>query len=70
MNQDITEHSKPGVVYTAGSELWAKVPEFEYDAPATSWVLEHYRWSLLLMGVWLVGSIWFAVRSAALARVE
>jgi ABC-2 type transport system permease protein len=69
MNDDIAVNAKPGVVYTAGPDLWRKVPEFTYDAPATTWVLDHYRWSLLLMGAWLGGSIWFALTGAS-ARVD
>jgi len=70
MNYDIAERAKPGVVYTAGPELWEKVPDFQYEAPATGWVLEHYRWSLLLMAAWLAGSAWFAFSSASHARVD
>jgi len=70
MNDDIAENTKPGVVYSAGPELWRKVPEFAYEAPGTVWVLEHYRWSLALMAIWLLGSVWFALSSAARAAVE
>jgi len=69
MNHDIAENAKPGVVYTAGPDLWRKVPEFTYERPGTVWVLEHYRWSLVLMAMWLVGSAWFALSSAARAAV-
>jgi ABC-2 type transport system permease protein len=70
LNADITENSKPGVVYEAGPELWHKVPAFSYTAPRTGWVVQHYRWSLILMTAWLVGAIWFALSGAAAARVE
>ena len=70
MNDDIAENAKSGGVYTAGPELWERVPEFTYNAPGTVWVLEHYRWSLALMAVWLIGSVWFALSSAARAAVE
>jgi ABC-2 type transport system permease protein len=70
MNDDIAQNAKPGAVYTVGSELWNKVPEFSYEAPETAWVLRHYRWSLLLMSLWLVGSVWFALSSGGRVRVD
>jgi ABC-2 type transport system permease protein len=70
MNDDIARHSKPGVVYTAGRELWARVPDFAYEAPSTSEVLSAYRWSLALLAIWLAGASWLAVRSVASASVD
>lgn len=70
MNSDITKNAKAGVVYAAGPELWQRVPEFRYDAPGARWVLRQHQWSLILIAAWLVGSIWFALSSAARARVE
>lgn len=70
LNNDIAEHAKPGVVYTAGPELWQQVTEFRYNAPDAGWVLAHYRWSLLLLAAWLAGSVWFALSSASRAAVE
>lgn len=70
MNDDIMANSKPGVTYAAGPELWRKVPDFVYEAPQTAWVLEHYRWSLGLLAMWLAGSVWFALSSASRARID
>lgn len=70
MNLDIAERSKPGIVYTAGPDLWSRVPDFNYEAPATGWVLAHYRWSLALMAAWIAGSFWFALSSASRMRVD
>ena len=39
MNDDIARHAKPGAAYTAGPDLWSKVPEFRYDPPGPSQVL-------------------------------
>jgi ABC-2 type transport system permease protein len=69
MNEDIAAHAKPGVVYTAGPELWRQVPAFSYEAPTAGGVLQHYQWSLLLMAAWLGGSIWFALTGASV-RVD
>jgi ABC-2 type transport system permease protein len=63
MNEDIMAHpvDGPGVVdaerrgpYVAGPDLWARVPEFEYQAPATAWVLANNRSSIAVLGLWLV----------------
>jgi ABC-2 type transport system permease protein len=70
MNDDIARHSKPGVVYTAGRELWERVPEFAYQAPSTRAVLSAYRWSLALLGLWLAAAVWLAGRSVARAVVD
>jgi ABC-2 type transport system permease protein len=70
MNGDIAENSRPGVVYTAGSELWEKVPDFRYDAPSAGWVLGSSGLSLGLAGAWLLGAIAFAVTGATRGGVD
>jgi|RhiMetdeSRZDD1v2_1073273.scaffolds.fasta_scaffold17347_7 ABC-2 type transport system permease protein len=70
MNDDIMAHPVKGGgtadaerrgPYVAGSELWAKVPPFEYEAPATSWVLANTRWSIAMLAVWLIlASVWMS----------
>lgn len=57
MNDDITAHQKKGEVYLAGRELWEKVPEFEYEAPSTAWVLGHQQWSLTILGAWVLAAV-------------
>jgi ABC-2 type transport system permease protein len=70
MNGDIAENSKPGVVYTAGRELWAKVPEFNYQAPSARWVLSNNVRSLLLMTGWLIVAVAFAMTATRRSRVD
>lgn len=70
MNGDIALHTRKGEVYIADQTLWASVPDFEYTAPSSGWVLGHYRTSLLLMALWLVASVAFMMRSARVARVD
>jgi ABC-2 type transport system permease protein len=70
MNDDIAAHAKPGVVYTAGSELWNRVPEFTYEAPGAGQVLEQNAVSLLLLGGWLLAAIGFAWRGTQRVSVE
>src|SRR5688572_18667376 len=53
MNNDIMEHPTRGGPYLASRELWEKVPEFEYSAPSTSWVMSNVGLSALILGVWL-----------------
>jgi ABC-2 type transport system permease protein len=70
MNVDIAEHAKPGAVYTAGPELWNKVPEFIYQAPSARQVLEQNVVSLLLLGGWLLAAIGFAWSGTQRVSVE
>jgi ABC-2 type transport system permease protein len=65
LNGDITANARPGVVYTAGPELWAKVPEFQYDPPGLSSVLASQAASLGVMAAWLAAALWFAARGVA-----
>jgi ABC-2 type transport system permease protein len=70
MNDDITRNARPGTVYSAGPELWRRVPDFEYQPPSTPAVLRHAAVSIGLLAAWLAGSLAFAARSAAAARVD
>jgi ABC-2 type transport system permease protein len=63
MNADIARNAKPGVAYTAGSELWAQVPEFEYELPGSAWALREAAASIILLLAWCLGAAWFAVRA-------
>jgi ABC-2 type transport system permease protein len=70
MNGDIAENARPGVVYTAGQDLWAKVPEFDYRAPGVGWALRQNALSLALLAGWLLAAVAFAVRGSARVRVD
>jgi ABC-2 type transport system permease protein len=65
MNDDIFRNSRAGIVYTAGPELWARVPEFRYEPPGLGAVLVQQRLSLIVLGAWLVAACWFASRGVA-----
>jgi ABC-2 type transport system permease protein len=58
------------VVYTAGPELWAKVPEFRYDPPGLGTVLAQQGWSLVVLAAWLVAACVFASRGVARLAAE
>lgn len=68
MNGDIAEHQQKGQVYLAGRELWEKVPELEYVAPSTSWVLGNTKWSLLILAAWTVAAVsWMLAATSRIA---
>ncbi|MDP1572114.1 MAG: DUF3526 domain-containing protein [Vicinamibacterales bacterium] len=70
LNGDIVRNQKPGQVYLAGRALWEEVPPFDYEAPATSWVLAAYTTSLLVLGLWMAAAVAWMLRAGATARVD
>ena len=70
MNGDIATNQKPGQTYLAEQALWASVPDFQYTAPSTSWVLGNYTASLFVLALWTVLALVFMVRSADVARAD
>jgi ABC-2 type transport system permease protein len=70
MNGDIAANQKKGQAYLADQNLWASVPDFDYTAPATSWVLGNYTTSLLVLGLWTIAALAWMVRSANLVRAD
>lgn len=62
MNEDIMHNSKFGDVYLAGPELWAAVPEFEYQQPRLAAVLAREAGSLGFLALWLLAAgVFFGV---------
>jgi ABC-2 type transport system permease protein len=70
MNADIARNQKAGQTYLAGADLWSQVPDFAYDAPATTWVLSNLRWSLAILAGWFLMTGAWLVREARTARVD
>jgi ABC-2 type transport system permease protein len=71
MNEDLAYHSTSARLgYTAGPELWASLPAFEYRAPSLRWSLARQRWSLLALGLWAVLSMLGLVRAVTTLRIE
>jgi ABC-2 type transport system permease protein len=64
MNGDIAANQKRGQVYLADRTLWEQVPDFEYAAPRTSWVLGNYAVSIAVLAAWTLAAVVFMVRSA------
>ena len=65
MNGDLAENSRTGDTYLAGPELWEETPPLVYAAPTLGWVLGNRILSILVLGMWLAGTI-----VAAAARVR
>ncbi len=70
MNGDIAANQKRGQTYLADRALWESIPDFEYAAPSTGWVLGNYTTSFTIMGVWLIASVVVMLRSAGTAWPE
>lgn len=70
MNHDIAVNQKKGQVYLADASLWSRVPEFEYQAPSTTWVLRNHAISLIVLAAWLIGAAAVLVRTTARLRVD
>ena len=71
MNEDLAYHSSSGrLVYTAGPELWASLPAFEYRAPSLRWSLAQQRWSLLALGLWTVLGMLGLARAVTTLRID
>jgi len=70
MNGDIAANQKRGQVYLADHTLWEQVPDFEYTAPSTTWVLTNHTISLSILVFWGVAASFFMLRSAVAAKVD
>jgi len=57
MNGDLALNSRTGEQYLAGPELWESQPPLEYQAPSLAWVLGNRWLSMVVLGLWLAGSI-------------
>jgi ABC-2 type transport system permease protein len=69
INDDILAHPvKAGQVHLGDSELWAKVPEFDYQAPSIEWVLSNYSLTFATLLAWFGLAAWLAWTSAARLR--
>lgn len=52
-NMDIAKNQKgDNFGYTRGDDFWAKMPEFEYEAPGLGWVLSRQKLSIAQTKSW------------------
>jgi len=69
LNDDIMANSRFGETYIADGSLWARVPEFEYQAPGVQWSLAGQGTAAAGLLVWLLlGAILTRVGATAVAR--
>ena len=54
--------------YTRGNDLWAQIPEFQYEAPGLSHILGQQVWSIGILLLWFLGAAGVAARSVQ--RIE
>jgi ABC-2 type transport system permease protein len=70
MNDDMTYHAgKQDFTYLAHPAVWASVPDFKYEAPATSWVLRQQRISLALLALWFMAAVFIALLATRRMRI-
>ncbi len=65
MNDDLAFNgAEAGFAYRADAELWASVPDFDYQAPALGWVLGNHGWSAAILLLWLAVAVIAGFRAA------
>lgn len=69
VSQDLVQHADTQdhahFSYQADPELWARVPEFQYQTPTAGWALQRGAMGLLMLCVGLLLSMAFAWRAVA-----
>jgi ABC-2 type transport system permease protein len=69
MNGEVMQRPlKPGEVFIAGREMWAKVPPFAYAPPPVATIVAQNALPLAALAAWLAAAAWFALRSASALR--
>jgi len=65
LNEDLAANpDRNGERYTAGPEIWAKIPDFRYEFPTAGWALQHYGTAVLLLLFWCFVSFVAALRAS------
>ncbi|MBM4184591.1 MAG: DUF3526 domain-containing protein [Gemmatimonadetes bacterium] len=70
MNDDLAFSSVGVAAYAAGPELWESVPAFTYEAPRLASVLGSRTMSLIVLGLWVLGSLLVAAGAVRRAPVD
>lgn len=69
VSDDLIRNSRYGdSSYAAGPELWARIPSFDYSAPAASWAFSHVRGDLAALLAWAALTAALAVSAARRLR--
>lgn len=69
LNADIVANQKPGQVYLAGAEVWARVPPFTYSLPSLGWVWRTHAIAVAIIGLWVVVAGALAAGAISRARI-
>lgn len=70
MNDDIVKHPVKDAPHVGNAALWARVPDFNYQAPGLGWVVAGQLASLGILALWCVAGVGAALWSARRLRVE
>ena len=71
VNNDLTQNSRNGdTTYTAGADLWKQVPEFQYTAPDTAWVVSGQIGSGVVLALWFAISVFVMLWAVGRMRVQ
>ncbi|MFN3324274.1 MAG: ABC transporter permease [Bryobacteraceae bacterium] len=71
LNEDLAYNGAgQGSAYMGDEELWAKVPDFHYEAPGVGWVMANHAGALALLGGWFLAAVAFAAASVSKVRVD
>ncbi len=69
MNADLIRNASNTAPYFAGDDLWAKVPAFEYTAPAANWVAAQQTSAFGILALWCCAAVAAAVWTARRMQV-
>jgi len=71
LNGDVAAHPvNRGSPYTRGSDLWAQIPAFHYEAPGLSHILRQQAWSIGILVLWCAAAMVFAAASVRKIQPE
>ena len=58
LNRELAAFDSWRTFNAAGSrDLWARVPEFDYDTPTAAWALGQQRPALAMLAAWLAAAL-------------
>lgn len=71
INEDVMRNARYGdTTYTAGANLWKQVPEFQYAAPDTAWVVGRQIGSSVVLALWFAFSVFGMIWAVGRMRVQ
>jgi ABC-2 type transport system permease protein len=76
LNDDLMKHAKGMSNYSAewgykaNKDLWNKIPPFDFDAPPLTTILARSYVSIIILALWLIGSIALLLAVVKRARID